>query len=60
MVVIEFFSETPIDNMISTLTSHPDKVILVGQSKIIGRMAKPTRSFWFLSAMIQRRLTTAV
>ena len=40
MVVIEFFSETPIDNMISTLTSHPDKVILVGQSKIIRKNGK--------------------
>ena len=41
MVVIEFFSETPIDNMISTLTSHPDKVILVGQSKINRKNGKP-------------------
>lgn len=45
MVVIEFFSETPIDNMISTLTSHPDKVILVGQSKIIRKNGKAYEKF---------------
>ena len=45
IVVIEFFSETPIDNMISTLTSHPDKVILVGQSKIIRKNGKAYEKF---------------
>ena len=45
MVVVEFFSDTPIDNMISTLTGCPDKVILVGQSKIIKRSGQNYKKF---------------
>ena len=45
MVVVEFFSDIPIDNMISTLTGCPDKVILVGQSKIIKRSGQNYKKF---------------
>lgn len=33
MVIVEFFSQVPIENMISALTNAPERVVFVGESK---------------------------
>jgi len=42
MVIVEFFSRTPIDNMITTLANRPERVIFVGELK---RMQKHDAAF---------------
>lgn len=33
MVIVEFFGQSPINNMVSTLTNHPETVVFVGDLK---------------------------
>ena len=33
MVIVEFFGQSPIDNMVSTLANYPDTVVFVGELK---------------------------
>lgn len=42
MVIVEFFSQVPIENMISALTNAPERVVFVGESK---RMKKYDPAF---------------
>ena len=35
MVIVEFFSKSPIDNMISTLVSRPETLVFVGDRKLM-------------------------
>lgn len=35
MVIVEFFSETMIENMISALANAPERVVLVGDAKMM-------------------------
>ncbi|MGN0204024.1 MAG: hypothetical protein ACI4BB_05750 [Coprococcus sp.] len=38
MVIVEFFSQVPIENMISALAGSPERVIIVGESKKIEKL----------------------
>ncbi len=45
MVIVEFFSQVPIENMISALASSPERVIIVGESKKIEKKLPVFRRF---------------
>ncbi len=45
MTAIEFFEQSPIDNIISTLTATPDKIIFIGDRKVMERFAPVYQRF---------------
>jgi hypothetical protein len=45
MVIVEFFDRTPIENMISSLANSPEKVIFVGNKKIMIKQDETFRRF---------------
>lgn len=45
MVIVEFFCQSPIDNMISALVNAPEKVVFVGESKAMKRYDPIFRRF---------------
>lgn len=45
MVIVEFFSQSPIDNMISALVNTPETVVFVGESKAMKRYDPIFRRF---------------
>lgn len=45
MTVIEFFDKSPIENIISAFTICPEKIIFIGDTKIIGKSLPLYKSF---------------
>lgn len=45
MVIVEFFSQTPIENMVSTLANSPERVIFLGEYKKMKRYDPVFRRF---------------
>lgn len=45
MVIVEFFSETMIENMISALANAPERVVLVGDAKMMKKCDADFRNF---------------
>ncbi|MBR7133774.1 MAG: DUF1887 family protein [Clostridia bacterium] len=45
MTAIEFFDRTPIENIISSLTTSPDKIIVIGEGKLRKKYDRIYRAF---------------
>ena len=45
MTAIEFFDRTPIENVVSSLTTIPDKIIFIGDGKVMRKFDHIYRSF---------------
>ena len=45
MTAIEFYDRTPIENIISTLTTTPDKIIFIGDGKLMGKFNEIHQEF---------------
>ncbi len=55
MTAVEFYDRTPIENVISSVTTFPDKIIFIGDGKIMRKFDKSFRNF-----LDKRRLETEV
>lgn len=45
MTAVEFYDRTPIENIISTLTTTPDKIIFIGDGKSMGKFDETHQEF---------------